>query len=119
MSCVNCCSDLQAIGGVNSEASDWLRWLTAHPHQLDDQLHLVALRLLQRGTPNPATNTHSFLLSPYVQFLKRSYAFKNCNYVMFSKECTVHTASMVYYPEAHHRSCFQWRVEWEDRSPEG
>lgn len=57
VSCVNCCSDLQAIRGVNSEASDWLRWLPAHPHQLDDQLHLVAWRLLQRGTPYPATNT--------------------------------------------------------------
>lgn len=53
---VNCSCDLQAIGGVNGEASDWLRWLPAHPHQLDDQLHLVAWRLLQRGTPNPATN---------------------------------------------------------------
>lgn len=57
VSCVNCCPDLQAIGGVNSEASDWLRWLPAHPHQLDDQLHLVARRLLQRGTPYSATNT--------------------------------------------------------------
>lgn len=57
VSCVYCCSDLQAIGRVNSEASDWLRWLPAHPHQLDDQLHLVARRLLQRGTPYSATNT--------------------------------------------------------------
>lgn len=57
VSCVNCCSDLQAIGGVDSETSDWLRWLPAHPHQLDDQLHLVAWRLLQWGTPYPETNT--------------------------------------------------------------
>lgn len=49
--------DLQAVGGVDSQAGDWLRWLPAHPHQLDHQLHLVARRLLQRGAPHPALNT--------------------------------------------------------------
>lgn len=145
VSCVKRCPDLQAIGGVNGEASDWLRWLPAHPHQLDDQFHLVAWRLLQRGAPYPATNTCNNLSRLYITlqtsvnlfchhhhhcppppFLLRSVKkqldnLNSLRYFMYFNECRVivHTASMVYCPEAHHRSCFQWRVEWEDRSPEG
>lgn len=49
--------DLQAIGRIDCQAGDLLRWLPTHPHQLDHQFHLVARRLLQWGAPHPASNT--------------------------------------------------------------
>lgn len=59
----------------------------------------------------------------YIQCGKKQqlHYLKNCHYFMHFSEYKVfnHTAGMVYYPGAHHRSCFQWRVEGEDHSPEG
>ena len=44
---------LQAVCRIEGEAGDLLRGLPADPQQLHHQVHLVAWRLLERGTAHP------------------------------------------------------------------